>query len=405
MNKTPSHSFTLVRRVLMPLFVVAVPIAAMIAFVLYYHRAVPSKTSSAAASTFAFGSEQWPVARGDAALTANAAGTLPAAFKVKWRFQTAGPIKSAPVVAGGIVFAASMDKFVYALDASEGSLRWKFQADSELEAAPLWDDGRVFIGSNNGAFYALNAASGELLWQFKAGGQIAGGANVSVTSSGQKLIVFGSYDNVLYALDAQTGKLVLQHEAGSYINGSPAIAGQTAVFGSCDGFVHCVPLDGEQQPKSIDAGSYVAASPAVFGTVMYVGSYEGVFTAADINTGDVQWRHSSQKDDAFFSSAAVNDAFVVVGCRDHRLYCFNRADGNLAWTFEAAGDFDSSPVICGDKVIVGNNDGRLYIVDLPSGRETFSYTLGSPVVSSPAIAQSSLFIGCDNGLLFAFGAN
>lgn len=404
MSKTQTNSLRLVRRVLLPLFVVAVPIAAMMAIVVYHHRSVRPAGQSPAAATASFGNDNWPVVRGDAALTGTAPGDLPSKLKVLWRFQAAGPIKSPPVVSNGTVFAASTDKHLYAISASDGSLVWKFETDSELEAGPLWADGNVYAGSSNGTLYALDAAAGTPLWQFEAGGQIAGAANTAELD-GKRLILFGSYDNVLYALDAQNGASVFQHEAASYINGSPAIASQIAAFGSCDGFVHCVPLDRAKSPISIDAGAYVAASPAITDSIMYVGSYEGVFTAADIVTGQVLWRHSSQKDDAFFSSPAVSAAYVVVGCRDHILYCFNRVEGTLAWTFEAGDDFDSSPVICGDKVVVGNNDGRLYLVDLQTGKELFSYTLGSPVVSSPAIARNTLFVGCDNGLLFAFCAD
>ncbi|MCE5184774.1 MAG: PQQ-binding-like beta-propeller repeat protein [Planctomycetaceae bacterium] len=405
MSRYRTNTARLLSRILLPLLIVALPIAAMIAFILYHHQKPHlAQVAEHPLDQPTFGGQAWPTIRGDSAMTGAASGSLPSKLKPAWTFQTGGAIKSAPLAAEGLVFAASEDKGLYALGVLDGKLVWRFEADDPLEAGPLWADGRVLIGSNKGTFYALDAANGRPLWQFDAGGQIAGAANAAIDPNGRALVLLGSYDSNLYALDAKTGQKVFAREAGSYINGSPAIAQGIAVFGSCDGFVHTVPLDGRQSARSIDAGSYVAAGPAIRDSVMYVGSYEGVFTAADIQTGKILWRHSSKEDDAFFSSPAVNDMYAVVGCRDHRLYCFDRDKGTLLWTFEAADDFDSSPVICGDKIAVGNNDGRLYIVDLRSGKEVFSYTLGSPVVSSPAVAQNKLFIGCDNGLLFAFEA-
>jgi outer membrane protein assembly factor BamB len=403
LKKNSLNQIHLIRRVLVPFFIVAVPIAAMIAFVLYHRQAAPAAVITDRTPTDNFGADTWPIGRGDAQLTGLAAGRLPSTLKLAWRFPTGGAIKAAPVVAEGRVFAASTDKHLYALAASDGKELWRFETRHKLEAGPLVHAGRVYVGSSSGLFYALEAATGKMLWTFKAGGQIAGAANAGMTD-GRTVIVFGSYDNHLYGLDAETGEPVFKHSADSYINGSPALIEQSAVFGSCDGFLYRVPLADGAEAVKIDAGSYIAASCAGAGAVAYVGTYEGLFFAADTRTQEILWSFDNTTGDAFFSSPAVNADSVVVGCRDQKLYCFHRDSGKVRWTFEAGDRFDSSPVICGDKIAVGNDDGRLYLIDLQTGGELFSYTLGSPVASSPAIAQNTLFIGCDNGMLYAFEA-
>jgi eukaryotic-like serine/threonine-protein kinase len=401
LNRNSLDQIHLVRRVLVPFFIMAVPVAAMIAFVLYYKQAKPSAGTEAPPQASVFGADAWPTVRADAQLTGTAPGNLPARLKLAWRFETKGAIKAAPVVADGRVFAASTDKHLYALDAANGTELWRFEADDELEAGALFHAGVVYIGSNGGTFYALEAGSGKMLWTFEAGGKIAGAANAATTES-QTVIVFGSWDNNLYGLDAGTGVPLFKHPAASYINSTPAVIGPSAVFGSCDGFLYRVALAEGAESGKVDAGSYIAASPAGRGTVAYVGTYEGLFFAADIDTAGLLWSFDNKTRDAFVSSPAVTDDCVVVGCRDNKLYCFERSTGQVRWTFEASEWFESSPVICGGTVAVGNDDGRLYLVDLQTGREVFSYTLGSPVASSAAIAQNRLFIGCDNGLLFAF---
>jgi hypothetical protein len=311
-KKTQSNPVHLMRRVLVPLFIVAVPIAAMIAFVMYYHRIAPQTAKEPTREVAVFGETNWPIGRGDAAMSGTAAGTLPGKLKPVWRFQTSDAIKGAPVVAEGVVFAGSMDKCLYAVNAENGKELWRFEADSALEAGALYNDGRVFIGSDNGTFYAIDAQTGKAVWTFEAGGQIAGAATIAMTDSGA-VIVFGSYDNTLYGLEAKTGRPVFKHEAGNYINGSPAMAQGMAVFGACDGFVHCVPVGKPGQAAKIDAGSYVAAGPAALGSTVYVGSYEGVFLAADAAAGNVVWKYEHPDGEAFFSSAAVNERYVIAG--------------------------------------------------------------------------------------------
>jgi outer membrane protein assembly factor BamB len=396
----------LLRRTLMPLLIVALPIAAMVAYIFYYklaHRPV-SPALQSLSEPVSFGLDNWPVFRGNAALTGQADGTLPQKLSLKWTFQAKDAVRSAPIIAQDKVFVSSMDKHLYAIDLATGKQVWKFQADDELEAAPLYHDDSLYVGSANGAFYSVNAHTGQQQWVYEVGGKIVGAANIAeYPKTHGCVVVFGSYDNNLYALEAETGELVFKHPAESYINGSIAVADNAAVFGSCDANIYWVPIADPNAAVTINAGSYVATNPAVDDGVIYAGSYEGVFLAADVKTQKILWQFD-ESEDAFLSSPAVNNEVVVVGCRDRNVYCLDRFTGKKRWAFSAQDNFDSSPVICGDKVAIGCDDGRLYLLDIQTGKEIFSYTLGSPILSSPAIAQSHLIIGCDNGTVYAFVA-
>ncbi|MCI0499915.1 MAG: PQQ-binding-like beta-propeller repeat protein [Planctomycetales bacterium] len=402
-EKDSTHTH-LARRILVPLLLVSLPIGAMIAFVLYYKHTYPAVSGrhQAAKQPVSFGQDTWPIFRGNEGLTGQAEGTLPDKFKPAWTFKTGGAIKSTPVIADNKAFVSSMDGRLYALHLKTGQEVWRFETDDTLEASPLYHQGRLYIGSNRGTFYAVDAANGTPLWLYKAGGKITGSANISVHPASQRtVVVFGSYDNHLYCLDAESGLLVFKHPAENYINGSIAITGHTAVFGSCDAYLHLVPIEAPDKNKTIDAESYVAANPAVWEDRIFAGNYNGCFLAADIKTGTVLWRFDKTQE-AFFSSPAVNDRVVIIGCRDRKVYCFDRQSGEALWTYTAGDNFDSSPVLCGDKAVIGCDDGRLYMLGISTGQEVFVYTLGSPIASSPAIAQNRLLIGCDNGTVYAF---
>ena len=398
------HNYSISRTVA-PFLIIAVPIAAMIAWILYHKQpAAPKPQAAPAAQAVSFGGESWAIFRGDPELTGRAVGDLPDKLKPAWTFQTGGEIAAAPVVADGTVYAASMDEHLYALDLADGTEKWRFKADDTLQAAPLYFNGTVYVGSSGGTLWAVDVQTGQPKWSFSEAGEITGSANIADGPAGQTLVVFGSYDNNLYCLDAADGTLVFEHPADNYINGAVAVADNTAFFGSCDAKVYQIPLNDPAAAKTLDTGSYVASNPAIDGGVMYVGNYEGRFLAADIATQEILWSYQHEFRDPFFSSPAVNDEVVVVGCRDKKLYCFDKASGKIRWTFTGGHVFDSSPVICGAHLAVGNNDGRLYLINLKTGKETFSYTLGSSVTGSPAIAGNRLLIGADNGTLYAFTA-
>ena len=54
---------------------------------------------------------------------------------------------AAVTVANGVVYAASMSGFMYALDAATGATLWSFQAPGSVNAAPSVVNGIVYWGS------------------------------------------------------------------------------------------------------------------------------------------------------------------------------------------------------------------------------------------------------------------
>lgn len=397
----------MLNRVLMPFLIVALPLAAMIAYVAYYfhekNKFPPAPTPHAGQmQAVSFGLKAWPVFRGDAALTGVAEGTLPDALTLAWRFETDGAIQSTPIVTDGVVIFSSMNGRVYAVDLQTGQEKWWFKANDEIEASPLYAEGRVFFASAIGTFFAVDAEDGLVLWTFDAKGRILGSANTYVDAeSGKRRIVFGSYDSVLYCLDAADGSLVWTYEAQSYINGTPAIADGKAIFGSCDGRLYVVPLADPEATQTIDIESYMAASPAVADGVVYAGNYDGLFIAASLERYEELWRFQ-QDNVAFVASPAVFGDYVLIGARDKKMYCLNRGDGSVVWTFASTAKIDSSPVVCGNRVVFGADNGRLTILDMSDGREIFTYALGKPISGAIAIADNTLLVGCEDGAVYAF---
>ncbi len=70
------------------------------------------------------------------------------------------------VAAGDLVFfGSSADDTVRALDASTGEERWVFFTEGPVRLAPAVDNGRLYAGSDDGSVYSLEATTGKLLWR------------------------------------------------------------------------------------------------------------------------------------------------------------------------------------------------------------------------------------------------
>jgi outer membrane protein assembly factor BamB len=101
-----------------------------------------------------------------------------------WRFYTNGPVRMAPVLWEGRVYAGSDDGYVYCLDLADGGLIWRFHAAPRerlllgnarmvstwaVRGGPVIRDGTLYFAAGvfpfMGTFmYALDARSGDLQW-------------------------------------------------------------------------------------------------------------------------------------------------------------------------------------------------------------------------------------------------
>ena len=127
-----------------------------------------------------------------------------------WKFATEGSVVSSPTVVGGVVYAGSQDKNVYAVDALSGKLVWKFATGGSIEDSPAVAAGLLYIESDDGYVYCLNAQSGALNWQTPVGSNLHFTyANLMLTSSpvvSDGMVYIGSLDGNLYALNAERAR-------------------------------------------------------------------------------------------------------------------------------------------------------------------------------------------------------
>src|SRR5690349_9300069 len=69
---------------------------------------------------YAAGSSDWPMFRGNPALTGLASGELEKELALLWTFKTEKPVKSSPAVVGNRVFVGSDDGQLYAINFTTG---------------------------------------------------------------------------------------------------------------------------------------------------------------------------------------------------------------------------------------------------------------------------------------------
>ena len=152
-----------------------------------------------------------------------------------WQYRTNGEILSSPTVANGIVYLASLDHNVYALNAATGAKLWSFTTGNGVDSSPVVANGVVYVGSYDTNVYALNASTGAKLWSFATGNAID-----SPPAVANGVVYVGSYDHNIYALNASTGAKLWSFTTGGAVYSSPAVANGVVYVGSYDQNVYAL---------------------------------------------------------------------------------------------------------------------------------------------------------------------
>jgi len=91
---------------------------------------------------------------------------------LRWKLQTAGPVRSSPTLAGSLVLMGSGDGNLYAVDAASGRLAWKAATGGGVDSSPAVAGGAVFFGSRDGKVYAVDLATGAPRWSVSLGADL-----------------------------------------------------------------------------------------------------------------------------------------------------------------------------------------------------------------------------------------
>lgn len=346
----------------------------------------------------------------------------------KWRFATGGPVRSSPVVAGGVVYIGSDDGVIYALDLATGAERWRFATGKPVRSSAAVFGGKVFF-NNEAGLHALDAANGLRLWRVEAARWddsplVIPGPVPHVGGRVLEGVVFYSQPwRNLVGVDVADGTEVWRFRDGHGpgANGSSALVHRGLVIhfrGSQA--TELVDLLTERRVYSIDGAidsGYF--TPAARDGICY--SYIRGVVAFDIEANRVnapkgnhlnnytfKWRFDRGRENQWdfqhpgISSISVDATTVYFGHSDNHVYALNRETGEQRWATRTGGPNRSSPAIgTGELVFIGSHDRHVYGLAKADGAVRWRFETGGQVHSSPAPAGAVLVIGSDDGVVRA----
>lgn len=350
----------------------------------------------------------WPMAQYDDRNTAHHPdATAPREeVAVHWKFE-AGPSPQATPVVDGVVYAATDDGDLYALDAAGGTERWRFSVDDVLGSPTVVDD-VIYVPSQEDEprLYAIDVGTGEEVWRADMWGPTAGHA---VERDGVVYVT----GNAIKAFDAADGEELWSVGPEKTVLGDamatpPAVAGDTVYVGSTvyeddTDALYALAADTGTERWIHHADDSIEAAPVVADGTVYAGSWDGNVYALDATTGDERWRFDTGA--KVWASPAVADGSVYVNSEDGTLYALDAADGTERWRFDL-GEESLEPPSVADGVVFASGDdqpGYLYALDATDGTERWRFEVPRTEVATPVVADGRLYLGGGHKHVWALG--
>ncbi len=335
-------------------------------------------------------------------------------------------LASAPVIAGGTVYAMGTDGLVTAFSASNGAKLWStsfgVSGDGEntvFGGGVSFDSGRVYVATGFGEVAALEADSGKQIWKVKPAGPLRGSPTVAFNS-----VYVMTQNNQIHALNAADGAALWAESgsigaAGVFGVAAPAAGQGTVIAGYSSGEVSAYRYENgrtlwsdalARTSISTEVGSLtdVDADPIIDRGRVYALGQGGRMAAYDLVTGQRIWELNL----AGISTPAVAGDWVFTLTDDAELLAIARSTGKVRWLNQLMRYknekkrknpvFWVGPVLAGNRLWVANSRGELAYADPSSGELTSFADLGAPVSLAPVVAGQTLYVLDDSGRISAF---
>jgi outer membrane protein assembly factor BamB len=245
-----------------------------------------------------------------------------------------------PLQVGDQVFVGTADNNVFALDATNGgALEWQFETGHSIWGQPAYEDGVLYVSSLDKSLYALDASTGDMLWESATGGSISDSAKLN-----SDLVYIASFDRMIHAVEKATGDVRWTADSVAAIWGAPAFGDGIVFYADLNGNVYAVDGETGQQIWSDSFNNYTVAAPIVKDGVVYIalaGSLDdeldlrnGSLVALDAKSGDEIWRESTDAP-IFTTPVFINENIVVAFVNQEilNLVVYDSEEGDELWTF------------------------------------------------------------------------
>lgn len=315
--------------------------------------------------------------------------------------------KMKPVVRGEVIYSASPDGQVQAMNLKDSKVLWSKDIGAGIVSGPTVAEGIIALGTDNSTLLILNQANGKEIWHQKLSNEILAKPIIS-----HQKVIAKAIDGNLYAFDLVNGEKlwVADHGAPSLIlkaSSSPVVLGDLVLVGYSDGKLDAVNIESGQVmwqrsiaypsgASDVERLVDIDADPIVKDDVAYLATYQGYIGALSLKDGQFLWR----KPASTYKNLVLFGHTLYMTDADDVLWSIDSKSGRVNWQqrkLKARGL--TEPVLVDNHLAVADKTGLVHILSPKTGEIIGRSQLSGAVISSPMVASNKLYIQTANGML------
>jgi len=316
-----------------------------------------------------------------------------------------------PAISGEVIYAASADGEVVAVDRKRGKTLWEVDLDLSLSGGVGVYKDVLLLGSSEGLVLKLDANTGEQLWTTMLTGEI-----LSPPQANGKVVVAQTYNGKLQGLDFATGQLLWTYNSKVPVltlrgTSVPIMENNRVYAGFASGRVLAfdaqtgsIVWDGRvaipQGRSEIERIVDVDGTMELAGNELYAVSYQGSVVAIDVESGRKIWQQKASS----FSGVSLGFGNVYAADEDGTLNAFMRNGEGVRWSQGALGYRQlSRPTPVGSYVTVGDFEGYLHVLSQVDGDFVGRVRVDSDGVRADMLSEDGiLYVFANDGELVAY---
>ena len=319
-------------------------------------------------------------------------------------------IRLSPSTDGKVIYVASFDGNVTALNAKNGRKLWKNNFDLAFTSGPTYKDGILILGTSNGELITVDSLTGDLIWSINVSSEILAPASIKDnqifirTVDGNLTAVSLVNGETLWTVNHKVPKLSLRGTTGP-VNFSNAVLsgfddGKVSAYDVNDGMLlwetMLTPPGGRTEIEKI---TDIDAPLVIQGNEVYAGSYQGALGGMALESGNLIWLIEA----SIYSGIATDDEDIYVSQADGSVMALSRFTGRELWKKEnLLNRYPSAPAILDNSLIIGDLEGYVHWLDKKTGETQQRISVGSSkITSTPLILDRTIYVFTDGGDLIS----
>ncbi|MGF2685767.1 outer membrane protein assembly factor BamB [Marinobacter sp. DUT-3] len=317
-----------------------------------------------------------------------------------------------PLNTGDLLYAASADGEMYAVEAENGKVAWYKDLEEQIFAGVGGDREQLYLVTRDASLMALSREDGEVLWESALPNEI-----LATPQSNGNIVVVQTTDGKVLAFDASSGEKRWQYDSvvpvlSMRAAAPPLVGGELVLAGFANGKLMALSADNGQPTWQYEVGQPqgrtelerlvdVTSQPLILENAALVVGYQGKLALVNLRNGDEIWSREASS----LHSPMVGAGNIYVSSANGDIIAYRGSDRRELWTQDRLSWRQTTqPVVYDDYLLVGDFEGYIHMMSLEDGSLQGQLEFDSDGLRVPAqrLRNGNLLVFGNSGKMTVF---